>query len=81
MTGEKRVTIRLNHQKVVFKYPIVLTPDRIWEVVGPGTLDAPISGSASNVVLWLKDCVFLLASILGNHQTDLQSLTVRSHLL
>ena len=59
VTGEKRVTIRLNHQKVVFKYPIVLTPDRIWEVVGPGTLDAPISGSASNVVLWLKDCIFL----------------------
>ena len=59
VTGEKRVTIRLNHQKVVFKYPIVLTPDRIWEVEGPGTLDAPISGSTSNVVLWLKDCIFL----------------------
>ena len=49
------VVIRLNGKTVLFKKPMVLEPGQ-YRIIGPGRLDADISGS-SNAVVRLKDCV------------------------
>ena len=49
------VVIRLNGKTVLFKKPMVLEPGE-YRIIGPGRLDADISG-ASNAVVRLKDCV------------------------
>jgi len=49
------VVIRLNGKTVLFKKPMVLEPGE-YRIIGPGRLDADISGS-SNVVMRLKGCV------------------------
>lgn len=50
------VVIRLNGETVLFKKPMVLEPGE-YRIIGPGRLDADISGS-SNAVVRLKGCVF-----------------------
>lgn len=49
------VVIRLNGKTVLFKKPMVLEPGE-YRIIGPGRLDADISGS-SNAVVRLKGCV------------------------
>lgn len=49
------VVIRLNGKTVLFKKPMVLEPGQ-YRIIGPGRLDADISGS-SNAVVRLKGCV------------------------
>ena len=49
------VVIRLNGKTVSFKKPMVLEPGE-YRIIGPGRLDADISGS-SNAVVRLKGCV------------------------
>ena len=49
------VVIRLNGKTVLFKKPMVLEPGE-YRIIGPGRLDADISG-ASNAVVRLKGCV------------------------
>lgn len=49
------VVIHLNGKTVLFKKPMVLEPGE-YRIIGPGRLDADISG-ASNAVVRLKDCV------------------------
>lgn len=49
------VVIRLNGKTVLLKKPMVLEPGQ-YRIIGPGRLDADISGS-SNAVVRLKGCV------------------------
>ena len=48
----------LRGQTVVFNEPIVLKPGRTYRIIGPGTLDADLSGPESTV-LWMTNCVVL----------------------
>ena len=48
----------LRGQTVVFNEPIVLKPGRTYRVIGPGTLDADLSGPESTT-LWMTNCVVL----------------------
>lgn len=48
----------LRGQTLVLHEPIVLKPGRTYRVIGPGTLDADISGPAS-ATLWMTNCVVL----------------------
>ena len=48
----------LRGQTLVLNEPIVLKPGRTYRVIGPGTLDADISGPASTT-LWMTNCVVL----------------------
>ena len=50
--------LELHGQKVRFDEPIVLKPGRTYRVIGPGTLDADLSGSESTL-LWMTNCVVL----------------------
>lgn len=52
------VVLELHGQKVLFNEPIVLKPGRTYRVIGPGTLDADLSGSESTL-LWMTNCVVL----------------------
>ena len=50
--------LNLRGQTLVLHEPIVLKPGRTYRVIGPGTLDADISGPAS-ATLWMTNCVVL----------------------
>ena len=50
--------LNLRGQTLVLHEPIVLKPGRTYRVIGPGTLDADISGPASTT-LWMTNCVVL----------------------
>ena len=50
--------MKLRGQTVVINEPLVLKPDRTYRVIGPGTLDADLSGPESTV-LWMTNCVVL----------------------
>ena len=50
--------LNLRGQTLVLPEPIVLKPGRTYRVIGPGTLDADISGPASTT-LWMTNCVVL----------------------
>lgn len=50
--------LNLRGQTVVMNEPIKLKPGRIYRVIGPGTLDADISGPESTT-LWMTNCVVL----------------------
>ena len=50
--------LNLRGQTLVLHEPIVLKPGRIYRVIGPGTLDADISGPES-MTLWMTNCVVL----------------------
>ena len=52
------VVLELHGQKVLFNEPIVLKPGRTYRVIGPGTLDADLSGFESTL-LWMTNCVVL----------------------
>ena len=52
------VVLELHGQKVLFNEPIVLKPGRTYRVIGPGTLDADLSGPESTL-LWMTNCVVL----------------------
>ena len=48
----------LRGQTVVINEPLVLKPGRTYRVIGPGTLDADLSGPESTI-LWMTNCVVL----------------------
>ena len=48
----------LRGQTLVLHEPIVLKPGRTYRVIGPGTLDADISGPESTT-LWMTNCIVL----------------------
>lgn len=50
--------LELRGQTVVINEPLVLKPGRTYRVIGPGTLDADLSGPESTV-LWMTNCVVL----------------------
>ena len=50
--------LNLRGQTLVLHEPIVLKPGRTYRVIGPGTLDADISGPESTT-LWMTNCVVL----------------------
>ena len=50
--------MELRGQTVVIHEPLVLKPGRTYRVIGPGTLDADISGPESTT-LWMTNCVVL----------------------
>lgn len=50
--------IHLNGQTLVRDRPIVIGPNRVYKVFGPGTLDAKIEGHESSK-LWMTNCVVL----------------------
>ena len=50
--------MELRGQTVVINEPLVLKPGRTYRVIGPGTLDADLSGPESTV-LWMTNCVVL----------------------
>ena len=50
--------LNLRGQTLVINDPIVLKPGRTYRVIGPGTLDADISGPESTT-LWMTNCVVL----------------------
>ena len=50
--------LELRGQTVVITEPLVLKPGRTYRVIGPGTLDADLSGPESTV-LWMTNCVVL----------------------
>ena len=50
--------LNLRGQTVVINEPIVLKPNRTYRVIGPGTLDADISGPESTT-LWMTNCTVL----------------------
>ena len=50
--------LNLRGQTVVMNEPIKLKPGRVYRVIGPGTLDADISGPESTT-LWMTNCVVL----------------------
>ena len=50
--------LNLRGQTLVLPEPIVLKPGRTYRVIGPGTLDADISGPESTT-LWMTNCVVL----------------------
>ena len=50
--------LNLRGQTLVINEPIVLKPGRTYRVIGPGTLDADISGPES-ATLWMTNCVVL----------------------
>ena len=50
--------VELRGRTVVIKEPLVLKPGRTYRVIGPGTLDADLSGGESTV-LWMTNCVVL----------------------
>ena len=50
--------LNLRGQTLVLHEPIVLKPGRTYRVIGPGTLDADISGPGSTT-LWMTNCVVL----------------------
>ena len=50
--------LNLRGQTLVLHEPIVLQPGRTYRVIGPGTLDADISGPESTT-LWMTNCVVL----------------------
>ena len=51
-------TIELDGRKRVLDEPLVIGPGRTLRVIGPGTLDAVIEGSASST-LWMTNCIVL----------------------
>ncbi len=59
--GRIATVVRLNGEVHAFSRPIVLSNDREWLVVGPGTLDADVTGADTNesVRVRLDHCVFL----------------------
>ena len=62
VTNEVAATVvRLNRQIQAFKRPIVLSNDREWFIVGPGTLDANVTGADTNALtnVRLDHCIFL----------------------
>ena len=50
--------LELRGQTVVINEPLVLKPGRTYRVIGPGTLDADLSGPES-ATLWMTNCVVL----------------------
>ena len=50
--------LELRGQTVVINEPLVLRPGRTYRIIGPGTLDADLSGPESTV-LWMTNCVVL----------------------
>ena len=50
--------LNLRGQTLILPEPIVLKPGRTYRVIGPGTLDADISGPGSTT-LWMTNCVVL----------------------
>ena len=50
--------LELRGQTIVINEPLVLKPGRTYRVIGPGTLDADLSGPESTV-LWMTNCVVL----------------------
>ena len=50
--------LELGGQTVVINEPLVLKPGRTYRVIGPGTLDADLSGPES-ATLWMTNCVVL----------------------
>ncbi len=62
VTNEVPATVvRLNGETHAFKRPIVLSNDREWFIVGPGTLDADVTGTDTNKLtnVRLDRCVLL----------------------
>ena len=59
--GHQATVVRLNGEPHVFKRPIVLPNDREWFVVGPGTLDADVTGAdtSKRTNVHLDRCVLL----------------------
>lgn len=59
--GVAGVVVRLNGKTHTFKRPITLENDREWFVVGPGTLDADVTGADTNApaAVHLERCVLL----------------------
>lgn len=50
--------LNLRGQTLVLNEPLTLKPGRIYRIIGPGTLDADLSGPESTV-LWMTNCVVL----------------------
>ena len=59
--GHPATVVRLNGETHAFKRPIVLSNDREWFIVGPGTLDADVTGTDTNKLtnVRLDRCVLL----------------------
>ena len=53
--------LRLGGATQAFRRPIVLSPNRDWWIVGPGTLDAALTGADTGrcTRVCLDDCVLL----------------------
>lgn len=51
-------TIDLKNQTVVWPRPLILRPGQTVRVIGPGTLDAVISGAETST-LWMTNCIVL----------------------
>ena len=66
--------LNLHGQTLVLHEPIVLKPGRTYRVIGPGTLDADISGPESTT-LWMTNCV-----VLNRAQTVYPKVKLKYHL-
>lgn len=51
-------TVELKGRRLTFQKPVTLAANRTYRVIGPGTLDAALTGPASTT-LWMTNCVVL----------------------